>query len=1459
MNREQPPVKRKMQRLLCLTLFLLNCFIVPGLVDHAVAQETGIVEPGMVLFKNPLEDLSIETPTYRPIPGSNFLGNSNVYLQDSKGFIWMMWQGSLYRFDGYQLKGFGKVPTGTDGINAHYIQAMAEDEFGCIWMGCLGKEGLYRYDPRKETFERFPRHDRDPQEISDVSIWSLSADMQGSVWIGTADFYGGRGLYRYDCSTDSFDEFRDSAPYPTGLPTDDVHHVYADRFANVWVTCFQNIGDAHPTGLYHFNIEDQVFRRVLVQYQGAEQAGFYARMIREDEKGNLWLTSSFLQEGVTEGNPLLKVPGPWESHVRILTDSTLLLEKYEIYPEIQNCEDFDIDLENNLWLSSGEQGILRFDPSTGRATHQFPADLSQEMYPWFFRVICDNAGSVWFGYSVGISIYVPGKRKFTEYDASLFSEDNMDYDAVYSVCESENGSIWIGLRNTLVHMDPLTLDTKKYRPVDPQKYPNQTMKNRGNPLKAIAEGPEGDLLVAGDNHLFIFQIENGKFESIEYESASRNMDGWIESYVLVKDRFGKVWIGANPGCLRVDLQDKAAKSIFGKDMLDYFALGTTVDLVEDNRGMLWMGTNFGLRRYDPVRDTSVAILFDPGTRHGLSEKSVTAILKDRKGNLWLGFQNGGIGILDVRQVEKKRIDPESLVFSYLNTGDGLPDLHIHDLAEDHSGNIWIASRTGISCFEPETRKMKVYTESDGIDVMPFTSKFFVSERTGRIYIGGASGLLSFHPDSIPVNPYVPPVVITELKLHDKPVSVTDTSVLRQSISFTQALDLTHDQNFLEFTFAALDYTDPFKNQYKYLMNGVDPDTVYAGTQRTAVYRDMKPGNYTFWVTGSNNDGIWNKEGTSLQIRIRPPWYRSPLASGSYALMALLVIAGIIGWRTSRLRKEKLILEAEVAKRTRELQQKNEQILEMEQLKTRFFTDVSHEIRTPLTLITGPLENLLQKPYPNGDTRRWLGIIRRNSKRLMHLVNQLLDISRLDAGQMKLVLVKDNLIRHLGILVLEYYSLAESRGIRFITDIPEMELITWYDREKVEKVVTNLLSNAFKYTPDQGTITFRVKLIRKDGQGVDPAVRIIIADTGRGIPESDREKIFERFYRSREAEHGESGGTGIGLTLTRELVRLMKGEIDVRSLVGKGTVFIVTIPTGKSHLGKSEYVEREEEDEAADAAYAQGAAAYKEERETAGMQVHDMPYELLIVEDNEELRKFIHESLSDRYRVTEAGSGAEGVELALEGIPDLVISDVMMPGMDGMELCNRLKADERTSHIPVILLTARATSRDRIEGLEQGADDYISKPFDMNELKVRVRNLLIQREKLKEKYAGMVGLDWSHVAVTTLEEKFLKKVFAVITGHMHDSDFNVRELQENMAMSRVNLFRKLKALTGETPSGLIRSLRLKTAALMLEKGSGNITHIALETGFSSSSIFASAFKKEYGLTPREYRNHVKTKR
>lgn len=762
------------------------------------------------------------------------------------------------------------------------------------------------------------------------------------------------------------------------------------------------------------------------------------------------------------------------------------------------------------------------------------------------------------------------------------------------------------------------------------------------------------------------------------------------------------------------------------------------------------------------------------------------------------------------------------------------------------GEIWIATHQSNHKLKLADVYGKEFVSHEWKGDLAYSQMFSIDPSTGGLYVGEPGGFISFRPLTVPLNAFAPPVVIFDFR------HIVDA----EATAGKNRMILSSKETQSKFKFAVLEYAHTnvlhyISNEYqfRYFMKGVDRDTSVTGMDMTAEYLDMEPGHYSFWVTRSTRDGNWSSDGINMDIIIRPPWYMSKIAYGSYAIFLGLVLTGFIRFRTRRLSREKLILEREVAGQTRKLQEKNLQLVEMERLRTRFFTDISHEIRTPLSLIAGPLDHLTRQDYPDPRVHYWLALIQRNSQRLLGMVNQLLDISRLEAGYMKMVLEQSDVIRHVKMVVQEFQSMADSKGIKYIIDIPDRELLVHFDRDKLETVLTNLLSNAFRFTPPSGIVTCRVKLMAGDQDKLSPRMRIIVADTGPGVPAMEREKIFERFFRGNAVEKEVKGGTGIGLALTRELVLIMHGKVLLKSLEGQGSVFIVELPLGMEHLDEREYVLKDPE--------TPSSKILNREEEVEALRSAAVPdsknlTRILLVEDNGELRAFMAESLKHEYLVLEARDGSQGLEKVLSELPDLVISDVMMPGMDGMELCRRIKEEELTCHIPVILLTAKASSQDRKTGFELGADDYIFKPFRNDELIARIGNLLEQRERLRKRYSSMVGMDWDEITINNPDEEFLKKIFRIISDHLLDPDFNVGRLQEEMAISREHLYRKLMAICGEAPSSLIRKLRLKTAAAMILDGRESITEIALHVGFSNPSHFARSFKKEYGINPHKYR-------
>ena len=690
----------------------------------------------------------------------------------------------------------------------------------------------------------------------------------------------------------------------------------------------------------------------------------------------------------------------------------------------------------------------------------------------------------------------------------------------------------------------------------------------------------------------------------------------------------------------------------------------------------------------------------------------------------------------------------------------------------------------------------------------------------------------------------PPLAITDFKISNQSVSVGDslgkTPLLTQVIYHTKSITLPHNQTF-SFEFSALDYTNPTKNHYSYILEGFDTEWSPPDTKHTATYTSLWEGNYTFRVIGSNSDGVWNEEGTFINIKILPPPWRTWWAYGLYAIALFSVFRIIFRAFMARerlkgnLRLEKM--ELEKAKK-------------LDQVKTQFFANVSHEFRTPLTLILGPLKQIHEGTF-KGDTHTVTGVMIRNSKRLLRLINQLLDFTKLEAGKVPLQASIGDLVEFNRTMFSAFESIAKNRGLDYLFQSNVSTLPAYYDQEKLEKVLINLLSNAFKFTRNNGSINLKMRAPVKDlevdkGDGV---VEISIEDSGKGIPSDKLLLIFNRFYQVDSSYTRNQEGTGIGLALAKELVELHHGKITVISKQGEGSTFIIHLPLGKSHLQNEELAVRK----GYQAFDTTAIEALRESLTIPAILDHqngDLPL-LLVIDDNVDMRLYLREVLSETYRVVEASDGSKGWDLALEQIPDMIISDVMMPEMDGHQLCEQLKTDERTSHIPVILLTARAGEEAKLEGLETGADDYITKPFSPVELKARVQNLIELRQKLRERFSRILSLEPKDIAITSTDERFLQRAMEILEIHRSDTDFSSEIFAHEIAMSRSQLHRKLKALTGQSTGDFIRVYRLKYARQLIEKGFGNITQVAYECGYLSPSHFSENFRKEFGVSPSEF--------
>ncbi len=778
---------------------------------------------------------------------------------------------------------------------------------------------------------------------------------------------------------------------------------------------------------------------------------------------------------------------------------------------------------------------------------------------------------------------------------------------------------------------------------------------------------------------------------------------------------------------------------------------------------------------------------------------------------------------------------------------------MHGILEDDAGNLWVSTNNGISRFNEQKGEFRNFSSVDGLQAKEFTRGSALKTRDGEFFFGGVNGFNSFFPDKIFDNPHVPPVYITDFMIYGKQVRPgQEKSPLHSHISDTRKIILDHDQNVFSFEVSALNYTQAEENQYAYKLVGYDDDWQYIGNRRNIYYTKVPQGNYVLKVKGSNNDAIWNEAGSFLEIIVRPPWYATWWA---YTLYAIFGVVLFVLYQNNLIHKERL--KSDLKLEHMELAKMHE----VDQLKSNFFANISHEFRTPLTLILGPLKAMYAGRF-EGDLKSQLKMMIRNGERLLRLINQLLDLSKLEEGKMKLKACEYDFVDFAKQIFGSFDELAKSNKIKLVFESNESEIKLYFDPDKMEKVLFNLLSNAVKFTGSEGEVKVRLSTTRSVGYTKVKAdhkgqyLLVEISDNGIGISSSELKSIFNRFYQAGNSLDGETRGTGIGLSLTKELVELHKGSIAVNSEPGEGTTFCIYLPLGSEHLTQDEIARKS------------GLAGLSErgindfdsllesqngdEKSRDSAKPRTNTPTILVIEDNEDLRNYIYSQLKDDYYVLVAKNGLEGFEMAFEWLPKLIISDVMMPGIDGFELCKKLKSEEKTGHIPVVLLTAKVSSENQNHALKNGADYYITKPFDAENLKLRVANIISSRAKLQDSIENSnILIKPKNVKLPSADEIFLKRAMDCIESNMSNPEFGVEAFGDAMGISRMQLYRKLKGLTGYSANDFIKSMRLKRACQLLETGELNISEVTYEVGFNDLKHFRACFKKEFGVNPSQF--------
>ena len=869
----------------------------------------------------------------------------------------------------------------------------------------------------------------------------------------------------------------------------------------------------------------------------------------------------------------------------------------------------------------------------------------------------------------------------------------------------------------------------------------------------------------------------------------------------------------------------------------------------DHKGHIWIGTTIGALMIDADFKNPEDVKFHhflrvPDNEHSLSNNDVHWIASTRDQELFIATFGGGLNKL-------VSLDGNgNATFKSYTVQDGLPSDVLLSIQEDKNGNLWLSSENGISKFIPSEETFENYADQEIFFRVRFSEAASEYTASGNILFGANTGIFYFNPDSICKSNYVPPIVLSKLLIANEDVQPGQGSVLKLGLDDTSELVLSHRENIFTIQFAALDYSAPSEIQYAYILEGFEKAWNFVGKQRAATYTNLPKGHYIFKVRSTNGDGVWTENTRILNIEILPSFWETPFAYFLYVLFVILIIvtAVYILFTIYRLKHEVSVEQ------------------QMTDMKLRFFTDISHELRTPLTLISGPVEYVLANTKLPADAREQLQVVERNTNRMLRLINQILDFRKIQNRKMKMQVQRINVVAFTRKIMENFESVAEEHQIDFLFETEKEELYLWVDVDKFEKIVFNLLSNAFKYTPNGKMITV---LVRED----EETVSVGVEDQGIGIADNKKKSLFVRFENLVDRNLFNQSSTGIGLSLVKELVEMHKAVITVDSKLGEGSCFKVDFLKGKEHY--DETVEFLQDDTTVGMGVAEQVTDVLSSNESKEETLPDEAGEdtdakgtMLLVEDNSELRLFLRSIFASEYRIVEAVDGMQGWSKALKFLPDIIISDVMMPEKDGIAMTRELRADMTTSHIPIVLLTAKTSIESKLEGLEYGADDYITKPFSATYLKARVKNLLTQRQKLQGIYRNnlMTGTLATTSEEETVEEKgpemspndrkFMDKLVDLMEKNMDNGELVVDDLVQELAVSRSVFFKKLKTLTGLAPIEFIKEMRIKRAVQLIETGEYSMTQIAYMVGINDPRYFSKCFKQKMGMTPTEYRDKGK---
>ena len=1326
-------------------------------------------------------------------------GTVNCIFKDKQGFIWVGTNDGLNKYDGYKFSVYRHDFQDSTTLSSNKIYDIEEDEKGNLWIAT--RSGLNVLLRKTNTFVRYLADEKSPNGLNHNFIRTLFKDQNDHIWIGTL----GGGLFRFsggDPAKANFDKIKPRMPSKNSLKSPIVNITSISQSTSGTLL----VGSHRPEIL---ELDPVSLKADVISLKNlGHSIDGLGKTIFEDKDGELWM--------LTEGNGFL-IYNPASGIHNLYNKDNLKALSSNIIKDIHEEGD-------EYWLATDGGGIVIFDKKSQKAkAYQYDIRDSQSISSnGVYCIFKDQQEIFWIGtFDGGINVFNTNWKKFYHFTQEIGNLHSLSHKSVLSFLQDHKGRIWVGTDGGGLNL--FNKQTGKFTHFQSgQKNSNGLT---SNVITSIYQDELNRVWVgtyAGGLHLF--DPEKGKFsqQSIFKEAAIKNI--WA-----IYQHDEKLWLGSSSGLYTYDFVTKQLEQVpsFNKKANAY--LGRVLTIFKDSNEIIWTGGT-SLNYFDDKSGLLKPLSIQKEKFWG--NYDIRCITEDINGNLWVGTEGGGL----------VKIDKNRKTFNVYGTSDGLPNNSVHQILINNQGKLWLSTNEGLASFDRETEDVFTFDENDGLQGNQFSYSAAMKATDGTMYFGGNNGFNYFQPEQIKFNQYIPNVVLTDFLISNKPVPIDPkgkNSPLLKHISLTDSITLAYDQASITIAYTALNFTSSSKNLYAYYLQGFENAWNDPTNNRSATYTNLEPGEYLFKVKAANNDEVWNPEYESLYIKVLPPFWKTIWAYIIYGVILLIII---ISFR-------KYLLDKAQYKHELKIQEfEKDKIEKVNQMKLSFFTNISHEFRTPLTLILNPLENMLAKEKLNCNVKNQLEIMQRNGHRLLNLINQLMDFRKLEHSNITLKKEKGDIVLFLKQIKAAFDEFARQHNILFKFRSNLSSFYCYYDKDKLEIIFYNLLSNAFKFTRDGGHIFFEL-LVSEDGQ----SMQINVEDDGIGIPQERLPKIFDRFYKipnsDRLIENLKQKGTGIGLSLSKELVELHQGTLEVVSELSKGSCFSVRLPVWQEN--------QIEEDKL----FANHVPIDQNDLFEQLTMDNDLVEELLpsdnkqksrmlIVEDNLDLRQFLLSVFKDRYSIIMAKNGVEGYKAARNEVPDIIITDVMMPEMDGFELCQRLKKDDITCHIPIIILTAKNSLNANIHSFDIGADAFVPKPFSTKLLNSRVTNLILSRKNLREQFKKEF-LDPSPVKIKSADDNFLLKAMAILEKKLSDSSFSVDDFATEMGLSRSVFYRKMRAIADQSVNEFINSARLKFAAKLLQQKKLSITEITYHIGFSDPQYFSKCFKKFYGCTPSEY--------